>query len=193
MNFSRQKTAGWLIGFALVSGSALGAIDFTPTVGERVLDGIKFSQLIFHEDGRKLIYEQPRGWKYSGSSTQISFTPPNTLQAEAVIEQSRLEEPQNFDEETMKMLQEQVVRSVKSGAQNVTVVSSDKNPILINNHETFEVTVEYQRGGIPFQSSVLFLDVGNTQLRFRVTARKQDFEKIHGAFRGSLNSWQGLK
>jgi hypothetical protein len=117
------------------------------------------------------------------------FTPPNITQAEGVIDQSRLEKPENFDEATMKSLQDQVLASV-ANAQSVTLVSAEKNPLLINRHETFEVTIAYQIGGVEFERSVLFLNLPDTQLRFRVTANKRDFEKVHQAFRGSIFSWQ---
>jgi len=182
-----KLTCGLLL--ASVTATCYGSIDFTPTTGERVLDGIKFQQLIFHENGRKIIYEQPRAWKYAASASQIAFTPPNMAQAEAVIDQSKLEKPENFDEATMKSLQEQVLASIPN-AQDVTLVSAEKNPLLINRHETFEVTVTYQIGGVEFERSVLFLNLPDTQLRFRVTANKKDFEKVHQAFRGSIFSWQ---
>jgi len=166
------------------------AIDFTPGTGERVLAGIKFQQLIFQQDGRKISYEQPRGWKYTGDSLRIAFTPPNVPQAQAEIDQSPLPAPQNFDEATMKKLQENVLAAVPPDSQNVTLVSVEKNPLMINQRETFEVIITYQTSGTEFERSVLFLNLPDTQLRFRVTARKQDFEKVHKAFRGSIYSWQ---
>ncbi|MEY2539077.1 MAG: hypothetical protein QOG67_2817 [Verrucomicrobiota bacterium] len=182
-----KLTCGLLL--AAVTATCYGSIDFTPTTAERVLDGIKFQQLIFHENGRKISYEQPRAWRYAASASQIVFTPPNITQAEGVIDQSRLEKPENFDEATMKSLQDQVLASV-ANAQSVTLVSAEKNPLLINRHETFEVTIAYQIGGVEFERSVLFLNLPDTQLRFRVTANKRDFEKVHQAFRGSIFSWQ---
>ncbi len=38
--------------------------------------------------------------------------------------------------------------------------------------------------------SILYLNLPDTQLRFRTLARKEDFEKVHAAFRGSVFSWQ---
>jgi hypothetical protein len=172
------------------AASAPGSIDFSPVTGERVLDGIKFQQLIFRENGNRITYEQPRGWSYSGNGASIVFTPPGATQAQATIEQSPLRQTQNFDEATMKSLQEQVLTLVSANNQNAELVSAEKNPIMVNRNETFEVTVSYQSAGTEYQRSVLFLNLPDTQLRFRVTARKQDFEKLHKAFRGSICSWQ---
>lgn len=178
--------------FTVCVTSAGAAIDLTPVPAERVLDGIKFQQLIFQDNGRKIAYEQPRGWKFTASKGSIAFTPPDVTQAEAAIEQSVLEKPQNFDEPTMKLLQEQVLASLPASSEQPAVVGTEKNPVMINRHETFEVTVAYKIGGVDFERSVLFLNLPDAQVRFRVSARKQDFEKIHKAFRGSVYSWQWL-
>jgi hypothetical protein len=187
-----MKAASPLLLIAVLANSCFGAIDFNPASGERVLDGVKFQQLIFQQGGRKITYEQPRGWKYIGDSSRIAFTPPQVSQAEACIEQSLLSTPANFDEPTIKALQEKVLVSVPAGSQKIELVSAEKNPLIVNQHETFEVIVSYENAGLAFSRSVLFLNLPDTQLRFCVTARKADFEKIHKAFRGSIFSWQWL-
>ena len=183
-----MKASPFLLLF--VGISAYGSIDFTPATSERFLSGLKFQQLIFHQDGRPITYEQPRGWKFSGDASRITFTPTDIAQAQAEIEQSPLKAPQNFDEPTMKLLQEQVMGALPAANHAVTVVSAEKNPVMINRQETIEVTVSYQIAGVEFQRSVLFLNLADTQVRFRVTSRKQDFEKVHKAFLGSIYSWQ---
>jgi hypothetical protein len=186
-----MKTASPLLILVASVVSTYGAIDFTPGTNERVLSGVKFQQLIFQQDGRKITYEPPRGWRYYGDAAKISFTPADVPQAQAEIEQSLLPAPQNFDEEaTVKLLQEKVLSSLPGNSQNVVVISAEKAPLMINRQETFEIIVSYQVSGVEFQRSVLFLNLQDTQVRFRVTARKQNFEAIHKAFRGSICSWQ---
>lgn len=177
--------------FSFVSIATLpAALDLTPVEGVRVLNGIKFERLSFNDNGRAVTYERPRGWSYRVDGGRVILVPPNLIQAEAAIEQAQAEAGQIFNEETMKRLQEQAMQSVPGGSQKVELVSAEKNPLLINGHETFEVTVSYQVGGTPFRRSILFLNLPETQLRFRLSAREQDFEKIHRAFRGSIFSWQ---
>ena len=77
-------------------------------------------------------------------------------QARAEIEQSPLPVPQVFDEPTMKALQEKVLASVPKGSQDVTLVSEQKDPVTLNGHETYEVTVAYKFYGQDFQISVLY-------------------------------------
>lgn len=179
--------------FLACASAASAAIDFTPTTGERMLDGIKFPQLIFHEDGRKILYEHPRGWTYSGGGNEIKFMPPNIAQAQGVIEQSPLPAPQTFDEPTLKALQQQALATVPPGSLHAALVSEQANPIMVNGNQTYEVIVGYNFFGQEFQLSVLYIDLPGLQLRMRAIARKQDFEKVHNAFRGSALSFQGLK
>jgi len=186
-----MKTPSLALLLSLVGVVSLHAgIDLTPVPGERVLEGIKFPQLNFQQNGRRITYEQPRGWTYAGGGSRISFTPPDAPQAQAEINQSPLPAPQSFDEETMKLLRAKTLAAVPPDSQNTVLVSEEKNPLRIANHETYAVTVSYSAGGQEFMTSILYLNLPDTQLRFRTTARKGDFEKVHGAFRGSNFSWQ---
>lgn len=185
-----MKASPLLLVLAFCSSSALASIDFNPTTGERVLAGVKFPQLIFKEGSRTITYEQPRGWSYNGNGASIVFTPPGVTQAQATIEQTPIRGPQPFDEATIKALQEQVVTDAGGAGQHTELISAEKNPVMVNRNETFEVIVSYQSAGTDYQRSVLFLNLPDTQLRFRITARKADFEKLHRQFRASICSWQ---
>ena len=169
---------------------ARAGIDFTPTVTERLQAGIKFQQLNFKENGRPITYEQPRGWSYSGAGPRIRFVPPDAPQAQADIDQSPLPAPQTFDEPTKKALQAKTLAAVPAESSHVVFVSEAANPVILNKLPTYEVTVSYQAFGQEFAMSVLYLNLPDTQLRFRTVARKADFEKVHAAFRASIYSWQ---
>jgi hypothetical protein len=177
----------------LITGPALragAAIDFTPITGERVLEGVVFKQLIFHENGRAITYEQPRGWTYSGDTNHIRFTLPDIGQAQAEMAQSPLLEPQTLTGAAVKLLQSQVLASVPPGSQGATVISEEQNPITINRQQTYAVIVGYTLSGQEYRLSVIFLNLPSTRVQFRVIARKQDFEKVDRLFRASLFSLQ---
>lgn len=181
-----------LVGLSLlvVANVSRAAIDFTPVPTEFMFSGVKFQQLLFKDNGRTVSYTQPRGWSYSGGAAKIRFTPPDVPQAQAEIEQSPLQAPQKFDDETKKALQQKTLAALPPDSANVTVVSEEMNPLLVNGNDTYAITVAYQAYGQEFVTSVLHLNTTDTQLRFRTTARKADFEKVHAAFRGSVFSWQ---
>jgi hypothetical protein len=174
----------------LTALKAQAAIDFTPTTGERTLEGVVFKQLVFHEEGHAITYEQPRGWRYSGDASRIRFTAPDFVQAQTEIEQVPLPKAQDFDEATTKLLKDEVLAAVPKGSTNVAIISEERSPITVNGRPTYGATVAYNLFSQDYQLSVLFVNLANTQLRFRVIARKQDFAKVQALFRGSLVSMQ---
>ncbi len=178
--------------FALFASSAAAAIDFTPSNGERVQEGIVFKQVIFHQDGHAITYEQPRGWNLSGDPAGMRLTPPDVSQAQVTVQQSRLSAPQVFDDATKKQLQQMVLASAPNGATNVAFVGEEESPLQIHLQPTYAVTIGYSYFGQDYGTCVLFVNLGDTQVRFRTVARKADFERIHRLFRGSLFSlaWQ---
>ena len=62
--------------------------------------------------------------------------------------------------------------------------------MVLNQNHTYEVIVSYQAFGQEFMMAVIYMNLPDTQVRFRSVARKDDFEKVHTAFRRSLFSWQ---
>src|SRR3954463_4247270 len=124
-----------------------GAIDFTPITSERVLAGVTFTELNFSDDGRRITYEQPRGWTSSGGGPSIRFFPPKLVQASGTIEQTPLPEPQVFDEETAERLRVRTLASIPPASTNQLFVSEQPNPVVVNNHPTYEVIVSYEQGG----------------------------------------------
>ena len=186
-----KRTALLLLLLTLRYG-AQAAVDFTAAESIREQDGITFPELIFHQDGHKITYEAPRGWSHSGGGSEIRFTPPALSQAQATIEQSPLITSQAFDDATVKLLQQKMIESIPTGSTNVKIVSEEKNPLTPNGYDTYELLVSYENYGHAFTASTLFLNMPDTQLRFRVTARTEDFDKVYGLFRRSLYSWQWL-
>ena len=115
--------------FLALLTSAQAGVDFTPGSGERTLEGIVFKQILFHQDGHTITYEQPRGWTFTGDASALKLTPPNLSQAQATMEQAPPSGSQGFDEATAKKLQQQVLGSVPGEAHDVVLVSTEENPM----------------------------------------------------------------
>jgi hypothetical protein len=176
---------------ALLIVSARADLQLTPSVVQYELDGVKLKQLAFSDGAKQVTYQAPRGWDYSGSATQLTLRP-NKPQAEATITRIPLPQPGSFDDESLKELVTEAVASVPKGSENVTVVSQEKNPLLINRKETFLITLAYDFYGASYSRSILFLNRGNEQIRFQLTCRQADFEELQKAFLGSQYSWRNL-
>jgi len=173
--------------------SANAAIDLTPTVSEYTAEGIRFRQLSFKDGKQRVIYEPPRQWTVRGGGSDLRLVPPTAERADASIQVTELPRPQPFDEKLFAALKEQCLRSVPPGAQNAVIVSEEQNPVRLERGDCYAVTVSYQSIGETFFRSVLFANIPDAQLTFRLTARKADFESLQRAFRSSILSWHWVE
>src|SRR5207244_3966162 len=112
--------------------------------------------------------------------------------SKAVIEQVPLQAPMPFDEETIKSLQGEMIKALPKESQDASVARVEKNPLLIDNQETLEITVSYYFVGLNRMKSILFVNLGGSQLRFALSSLKGDFEDTHELFRRSYYTWQWL-
>ncbi len=172
----------------LAARAHAGAIDFTPTDATRTLEGVVFKQVRFHQDGKVLTYEPPRDWIYTGDGGSLRLTPPHITEAQVVVQQVALAAPQVFDEATTKQLQQVAVSALPPGATDVTLAEEEMNPLQIHQQPTYGITLGYKFLGQDFHANLLFANLGDTQLRCRVVARKANFAEVRQQFRGSLFS-----
>ncbi|MDQ6623253.1 MAG: hypothetical protein M3Y86_07185 [Verrucomicrobiota bacterium] len=175
-----------LLGLGCAFTRLHAAIDFTPVQGEREVEGVHFKQLLFYYPGGKVSYTQPMGWNYRGDSKGFSLTPPNLAQASASIEQLPPPPAAPSPEEAIKRLHDQAVASIPAGSTDVNVIAEEQSPLHIRKQESYGVTLSYKFYGVDYRTNLLFANLEDVQLRFRVVARASDFDKVFSAFRGSL-------
>lgn len=175
------------LSYGVLLPCAAGPIDFTPASGERVLENVVFPQLVFHQDGHTITYEQPRNWSFTAGAAQLKLTP-DIAQAQAAIEQVPLSGPQLLDETAVAALRAVVLGSIPGGARDAKIVAEEQNPVSIHRQASYAITANYSFFDQEYAISILFANLGDTQLRARLVARKTDFDKLQRAFRGSLFS-----
>jgi hypothetical protein len=180
---------------ALFVASARAELSLTPTISQYESDGVKTKVLAFPDgaDGAKTVtYQAPRGWDYSGSAAQLTLRPPNKSQVEATITRIPLSEPGRFDDASLRKLVSEAIALVPKGSENVSVVSQEKNPLLIEGKETFLITLGYTLFGQKFGRSILFLNREKEQIRSQLTCQEGDFKELHRVFLASQYTWQRL-
>ena len=171
--------------------SARAALDLSPFPSELNGEGIKYIQLTFKDGERHVLYVIPQSWTWGGGSSQLRLTPPATfLRASAVIEGSPLSAAQPLDEKAIGILRQEFLSTMPPGAQNVQALSEEQPFQLGGNIPTYEFTASYQLLGETFVRSTVFANLSETQLRFKFSSLKKDFDSLHRAFRASLISWQ---
>ena len=180
-----------LIG-ALFVTSAHAELQLRPKVVEYKGDGATFKHLEFSDGRNTVTYQPPRGWACSGNTTRLTLRPPNKTQTEATITRVPLSEPGCFDEESLTTLVSDAVAQVIKGSENISVVSQEKNLLMIQGKETFLITLSYTFYGQKYGRSILFMNRGNEQIRFQLTCHEADFNELHAAFFRSQCTWQNL-
>jgi len=179
----------------LIAKASLAAmdLDLTPTMSEYVAEGITFRQLTFKDGKRNVVYEPPRQWTCRGSGNSLQLTPAKTDRADAVIQAVDLKAPHALDNNAIDALREQFLKSLPPGSQGVVLVSEEQNPVSLENGASYAVTVAYQALGETFMRSTVFVNLPETQLSFRLTTRKADFETMQKQFRSSILSWHWIE
>jgi hypothetical protein len=168
-------------------------IDLTPTVNEYTAEGMKFQQLTFQYNEQRIQYEPPSRWTFDGNSAELHLKPPQKNFAEAVITAVPLSKPQVLDENAIKPLEQQFIAGLPVGSQFAKIEEEIASPVLLGGNASFEVTVSYQLTGEKFLRSALFVNLRDTQLIFRFTARKDDFQALHREFKASIFSWRWIE
>jgi hypothetical protein len=177
---------------ALSMISARAGLQLTPSITETEIDGAKLQQLAFSDGDQKVTYQSPRGWDYSGNGAQLTLHPPKKPQAEAMVIRIPRSEPGTFDEASLKKLIAEALASIPGGSTNASVVSQEKNPLLIGRKETCLIILGYEFYGQAYKRSILFLNRDRDQIRFQLTCREADFKDLHKAFLGSQYTWHNL-
>lgn len=173
--------------------SAHAGVDLTPVPATRHFHGSEISELRFSDNGKPVAYQLPQGWSYSSlGPAKIRFYPPQGAQASAEMEIVPLAEGSGFEEEFRKTLREQMLRSLPEDSEQIAIISEVMNPLMINGHQTWEVTISYVWLGQRRRLSTLIANLDGQQLRCRVSTQPQDFDQVHRLFQRSLCGLQWL-
>lgn len=183
------------IAFGLILSLGLPAsaqLDLTPGVYVSQLEGTRTEITAFRNGAGQVTWQSPPNWRIIGGGTRISLIPPDAIQAEARVEIFGPQAGDTFDEEFSKTFRGEVASSLAREITALEWADDEASPLLINRHPTYKVTASYTLGAQRFTTAVWVCNFAKQQVRFRLTARAADFEKLHEIFRESLYTWQGL-
>lgn len=185
-----SKISTTLLFLAVTIHLAGAEIDFTPEIKEYTAEGFTHRELTFNHDKGTVTFGPPQKWIVRGDKAQLRLSPPDKNFAEAIIQAAPSAVPASFDEQSLKALEQQVLREVPSGALSVQIIKRVENPVVVGSYRSFEFVLSYQTLGRTFQRSVLFLNCPDQQVSVQFTAPKPDFETFNGDLHRSLSSWQ---
>lgn len=173
---------------APVAGAS--AIDFTPRYAESVQDGFPVKRLYFSDEAQRIYLSIPNSWRVTGDGQHGTFTPASLPNASIVLENSPINATVAFDEKGLVAYRKAASDLLPPGATDVQIEFERANEIQLNGWTSFEMAFSYKYYGQPFSKSVLFVNINpETQIRFRVDARTENFEKLYPQARAALGSW----
>ena len=166
------------------------AMDFTPHYAETVQDGFSVKRLYFLDQARRVYLSVPNGWQVAGDPQRGTLTPKDLGQAAVILENSPLNPKTPFTGEGLEVYRKTAYGLVPPGATDVHTDIERQGEVVINGWASFEMAFTYNFYGQTFSSSVLFINLDKEkQIRFRVSARKENFEKLYPQARSTLASW----
>lgn len=176
--------------FLLTLASTAGAaVDLTPFPREYVEEGVRVVEVTLQANPGTVRYFPPREWSVTGSKDRLQVTPREKNFSEGLILAAPLPEPRPLDEATRQAFEQQVLATLPAGSQKVEVVLREENTVILNGHHSYQVVVAYHTLGQDFLRSSILVHYPHTQLVFRFSAPKTDFEALNKAFRRSISSW----
>lgn len=178
--------------FATIETCPAG-ISLTPVANEFVSEGIKYTQLTFKDGDRRINYEPPALWTYRMSGDRLLLIPKNSDRAEAAIQALPLSRPPAFDKPMIEAVKAQFLSTIPPGAQSFVMVGETENAIPIKGNPNYEFTATYKDLGMEFMRRTLYVNAGETQLVFKFSAPRGEFEKLYPVFRVSILSWEWVE
>lgn len=178
--------------FARCVATSSAAIDLTPTLSEHTAEGIVYNQLLFRDGPRQITYELPSQWRYRSVGNSIKLIPSRDSTADVVIQAAPLVAPQPLDDKAIAAIHVRFVEEIPPTAQNAQVIGEYVNTVPFKGPNC-ELTANYQALGEVLIRRALYINLPDTQLIFRLTARKSEFEGLWRTFRASVLSWQWIE
>ena len=185
----RAAVVALLLGCGLAAADA--EINLTPVQSVREFEGCKFPQLEFRDKGSKITYEAPSGWEpLLRDKHTLALLPPGKDLVSAKIKFIPTPGRLVLDEAQLQYFKDTASQLLPADGRLMSDPVVTPNPLLFNNHTTCEVDLYFVHQAQRLRMSVLFVDLGESQLRFSLISRPGDFEELYSAFRASWYSWQ---
>jgi hypothetical protein len=180
-----------VLAFAL--GTARAEINLTPQYSVRELEGCKFPQLEFRDSGKKITYEAPKGWQAVVRDSQtLALVPPGREMVSAKIKFLPTPGILVLDEAQLKYFKDTAGQLLPAESRIMADPTITPNPLSFDGHPTCEIDIYFVLHSQRMRMSVLFVDLGGTQLRFSLISRPADFDELHKAFSESWYTWQWI-
>ena len=166
---------------------AAKALDLTPAVSFRDLEGVQIPIVLFTDAGQKISYQPPVKWNVSGGESVLSLYPPE--RPDAVL-QLLVRPRKPLDPGATEDLEKWCLAQLPQDATDPTREGEAANIFTLGTLPSREFTFSYAAQGRRFTTSVAIVDWNERErLAVIVTARTPDFRLTHETAMRSMFSW----
>jgi hypothetical protein len=176
--------------FLLLTLHAVASDMLVPHPAEYEVEGCRFPCLTL-ADGDLKTLTPPKGWECSGGLKKATFLIPDKVQADAAIEMSSLDSPDDL-EALAASINESAASFLPRDSKDVTVETVGRDCPSISGHPTLEMVLSYSRINQRWTRSILLLNRDKMRVSFVLDCHSTDFAELHEQFRRSLYTVQGL-
>ena len=183
-----------LIGLALCATALRApAVDLTPRFTDTFVDGVTTHRLYFADNGQKIGLSINRETTVEAGAGGTVFRFPKFSDIIFILKHSPMSADQTFEGVTLDRYREAARRLLPPGAQDITVLAEELDPITINDWHSLRFTYSCVSTGAPRKQTVTFLNISpEEQLVLIVTATEQNFPEAAARSWQIIRSWQPL-
>ena len=194
------RTAPGMTGFRLLTAVALcatalraGAVDLTPRFVDTFTDGITTHRLYFTDGDQKIGLSINHETKVEAGLGGTVFRFPKFSDILFILKHSPMASDQAFEGVTLDRYREAARRLLPPGAQDISMIGEEPDPITINRWRSYRFTYSCQSTGFLRRQSVTFLNISaDEQLVLVVTATEQNFPEAAARSWQIIRSWQPI-
>jgi pseudouridine-5'-phosphate glycosidase len=176
----------------VVAAHTAAALDLTPIHSERELEGFRIPMITFTDAAKKVSYQPPSGWTFSGEGSRVSLYPSASPQASMqlrILPKQPVPASANgtsTEEEILKLVESHL----PPAAEEQTATGTNVSPFMLGPLPSKEFLHEYKAQGRRFSQSTSVVEL-NAKARMLViiSARAEDFKEVREAAIASLFSW----
>lgn len=174
-----------IIAIAPLSGMAL---DLSPHLGFRELEGIKVPVVALMDGTAKVNFQPPAGWQLSGGPTLLHLTPPNPKEIIVHLRSDTVSLP---DSAMPEDLEKWCRKFLPALATQIVLASDVASPFTMRGLTSREFTFCYTYQGRRFTASVAVVDLSPSQrLSLIVVAYSENFKAAHASAVRSMFTFQ---
>ena len=166
---------------------AAKALDLTPAVSFRDLEGLKIPIVLFTDAGKKISFQPPVKWNVSGGGATLSLYPPELPDA---VMQLVVRPRKPLDPGAAEDLEKWCLAQLPQDATGPVREGEAANIFTLGTLPSREFTFSYAAQGRRFTTTVAFVDWNERErLAVIVTARTADHRPIYETAMRSMFSW----